>query len=495
MAQDQGETVAIDIGDAVLSSVTSNINALHRDPMEPESFTIFRVPAHFRQRNTHLYEPRVVSIGPYGRGDRPDLRAMEQHKWRYLQDFLSRNPHNYIKRYIDEITALEPAARRCYFERVELSTEKFVEMLLLDGCFILEFIIKWSQGDVDSVCTAGWSLPLVRGDLLLLENQIPLFVLEKLFELVTFNMDDKEIPSLMELLVNYLASRNVERPEDEIVSSDEEAEGIHDPGRILPGKAKDFHHLLHLYYRCYVPTPQTDPTESTTCGTILKWLKPSKIFASLLSYLRIKIWGSQAPAYKKRSPNTIPSATELEEAGVTFKKKGEKKKNNMNSSFLDVAFHDGVLEIPFLSVENSTLSRFTNLVAFEQCSGCKEEEAYMTSYAMFMDCLIDTPADVAILHRRGFLENKLASDKELAVFFNQLSECATMDHEKHYLAGLFRDVRKYCDSRWPKWRAKLVRDYFSNPWAILSLIAAVVVLIFTFLQTFYTIFTYYHPRN
>nr|CAD1841015.1 unnamed protein product [Ananas comosus var. bracteatus] len=331
-------------------------------------------------------------------------------------------------------------------------------MLLLDGCFVLEFIIKWSQGDDDSVCTAGWSLPLVRGDLLLLENQIPLFVLEKLFELVTFTMDDEEIPSLMELLVNYLASRNVERPEEEMLASRVSAAvSVH-------GEAKDFHHLLHLYYRCYVPKPQTDPRGSTICGTILKWLNPTKIFASLLSYLRIKIWGWQAPADKKRSPNTIPSATELEEAGVTFKRKGEKRKG-------------------------------TRVISIIPCGGCKPEEAYMTSYATFMDCIIDTPADVAILHQSGILENKLASDMELAVFFNQLSDCAAMDFEKHYLAGLFRDVRKYCDSDWPKWRAKLVRDYFGNPWAILSLIAAVFVLVFTFLQTFYTIFPYYHPRN
>nr|CAD1841055.1 unnamed protein product [Ananas comosus var. bracteatus] len=462
MAQVQGEAVAIDIDEAVLSSARSNINALHRIPMASESFTIFRVPAHVRQRNTHLYEPRLVSVGPYGRGDGPVLRAMQQHKWRYLHDFLSRNSDNCIEDYIDGVRELEPAARRCYFEPVELSAEKFVEMLLLDGCFILEFIIKWGQGEEDSVCTAGWSLPLVRGDLLLLENQIPLFVLEKLFELLTFTMDD-QIPSLMELLVNYLASRNVERPEEEMLASRVSAAAL------VHGEAEDFHHLLHLYYRCYVPTPRTDPTGSTICGAILKRLMPSRIFASLLSYLRLKICGSQAPADKKRSPNMIPSATELEEAGVTFKRKGEKKKRNESDqhhpgSFLDVAFHDGVLEIPFLSVENSTLSRFTNLVAFKQCGGCKPEEAYMTSYATFMDCIIDTPGDVAILHRSGILENKLASDKELAVFFNQLSDCAAMDYEKHCLAGLFRDVRKFCDSDWPKWRAKLVRDYFSNPW-------------------------------
>ncbi|OAY75234.1 UPF0481 protein At3g47200-like [Ananas comosus] len=487
MAQDQGEAVAIDISDAVLSSVRLKINALNRHPMAPESFAIFRVPAYIRQRNQHLYEPRMVSVGPYGRGDRPVLRTMEQHKWRYLQDFLSRNPYSRIDDYIAVIRELEPRARQRYFEPVELSADEFVEMLLLDGCFVLEFIIKWSQGDDDSVCTTGWSLPLVCGDLLLLENQIPLFVLEKLFELVTFTMGDN-VPTLMELLVNYLASENIESPEEEMLDSRVSTNAS------VHGEAKDFHHLLHLYYRCYVLRPRTDPTGSTICGTILKWLKPSKICASLLSYLRFKNDEWHAPAGKKRSPNTIPSATVLLQAGVTFRKKNHYHHHHPGS-FLDVTFHGGVLEIPFLSVNNSTLSLFTNLVAFEQCSGCQPEEAYMTSYATFMNCIIDTPRDVTILQQSGILENQLASDMDLAVFFNEFSNCPAMYYKQHYLAGLFREVRKYCNSDWNKWKAKLVRDYFTYPWPILSLSAAAVILISTLVQTFFAVYSYYHPRK
>nr|CAD1841010.1 unnamed protein product [Ananas comosus var. bracteatus] len=395
MAQDQGEAVAIDISDAVLSSVRLKINALNRHPMAPESFAIFRLP---------LPQP----LQPHRR-----LHSRDQE--------------------------LEPRARQRYFEPVELSADEFVEMLLLDGCFVLEFIIKWSQGDDDSVCTTGWSLPLVCGDLLLLENQIPLFVLEKLFELVTFTMGDN-VPTLMELLVNYLASENIESPEEEMLDSRVSTNAS------VHGEAKDFHHLLHLYYRCYVLRPRTDPTGA-------------------------------------------PSA-----AGVTFRKKNHYHHHHPGS-FLDVTFHGGVLEIPFLSVNNSTLSLFTNLVAFEQCSGCQPEEAYMTSYATFMNCIIDTPRDVTILQQSGILENQLASDMDLAVFFNEFSNCPAMYYKQHYLAGLFREVRKYCNSDWNKWKAKLVRDYFTYPWPILSLSAAAVILISTLVQTFFAVYSYYHPRK
>ncbi|OAY70494.1 putative UPF0481 protein [Ananas comosus] len=493
-----------------------------------KKFTFFRVPALIRERNKELYEPRMVAIGPYGCRDEPSLRETEWLKQRYLQSFRSRSGDSRINYYKAKIRELEPKARRCYFEPVKLNAKKFVEMLLLDGCFILEFLIKWYQGNKDDLFAADWSLPLIRDDLLLLENQIPLFVLDELFELVTPTLDS-EIPStLMELLVKFLKSINLESPEEDIESTEEEVQGNHDRRLRAPREAKDFGHLLHLYYHCYVTKPQTNPTGRTIGGTILKWLWPCRIFALLpscitllLSCIRLKICRSQEPA-KKRFPRTIPSATELVEAGVRIKKKtkknekkNEKKKEeekkkkekkkeeeenqNQNqrrlSAFLDVAFHNGVLEIPFLSVEPSTLPRFSNLVAFEQCSRCKPKEAYMTSYAVFMDCLINTGEDVAILHKLGILENNLASDEDLAAFFNQLADCATLDPENHYLVELFRGVRKYCSSPWPSWRTKLVRDYFSNPWAILSLFAAAVLLILTILQTVYTIYPYYHPGN
>jgi hypothetical protein len=58
---------------------------------ESSRMTIFRVPAHVRDASKELYEPRLVSVGPYYRG-REALRAMEQHKWRYLRELMGRPP-------------------------------------------------------------------------------------------------------------------------------------------------------------------------------------------------------------------------------------------------------------------------------------------------------------------------------------------------------------------------------------------------------------------
>lgn len=55
-------------------------------------------------------------------------------------------------------------------------------MLLLDGCFLLELFLKycfpsWTPNK-DQLFTNRWIFNAVLGDVLLLENQIPFFVLE-----------------------------------------------------------------------------------------------------------------------------------------------------------------------------------------------------------------------------------------------------------------------------------------------------------------------------
>jgi Plant protein of unknown function len=60
------------------------------------------------------------------------------------------------------------------------------------------------------------------------------------------------------------------------------------------------------------------------------------------------------------APRTIPSATELIEAGTKFKcKKSE--------NILDIRFRNGILEIPFISIEETRRSAYWNVVSFEQC--------------------------------------------------------------------------------------------------------------------------------
>ena len=79
------DQVSLDI-DKLVQSLNDEFRLLQ--PLS-ETCCIYRVPAHLRKLNAMAYTPRVVSIGPYHHS-RKELKAMEDHKRRYFQDFLER---------------------------------------------------------------------------------------------------------------------------------------------------------------------------------------------------------------------------------------------------------------------------------------------------------------------------------------------------------------------------------------------------------------------
>ncbi|KAK8672761.1 hypothetical protein V6N13_111123 [Hibiscus sabdariffa] len=112
----------------------------------------------------------------------------------------------------------------------------------------------------------------------------------------------------------------------------------------------------------------------------------------------------------------------------------------------------------------------------------------VTSYIFFMDNIIDKGRDVALLHSSGIIQNALGSDKAMANLFNSLLKDITLKPDGS-LDEVQTKVNKYCKRAWNEWRANLIHTYFRNPWAILSLIAALLLFALTIAQTVYTI----HP--
>ncbi|KAK2976217.1 hypothetical protein RJ640_023424 [Escallonia rubra] len=120
---------------------------------------------------------------------------MEDQKKSYTSSLLSRvmlEPGQTADAAIMEITnmILEKAAdaRSCYAATHELDDDvRFAEMLLVDGCFILELLYRKQKADhpqnVDPILGNTFIFIDVIHDLLLLENQIPMFVLQTLFDL------------------------------------------------------------------------------------------------------------------------------------------------------------------------------------------------------------------------------------------------------------------------------------------------------------------------
>ncbi|KAB2092007.1 hypothetical protein ES319_A03G234100v1 [Gossypium barbadense] len=63
------------------------------------------------------------------------------------------------------------------------SKHRFVRMMPVNGCFIVELLRELKHNFQCDPFVKRWMLPILRWDLIMLENQLPLFVLQKLFEL------------------------------------------------------------------------------------------------------------------------------------------------------------------------------------------------------------------------------------------------------------------------------------------------------------------------
>ncbi|XP_068640327.1 UPF0481 protein At3g47200-like [Aristolochia californica] len=464
--------------DAWLSSLKEKFDRLGGKEKCTEAAIIHRVPRIIRRGDDEAYEPEIISIGPYHRR-KVRLQAMEKRKWQYLHSFCSRWGLDVIlDNIVLKVQELEFRARRCYSSEINsVNKEEFVEMLLLDGCFILELFLK-SRDRVTDKTMAGktftetdpifghctqWVVRCVARDLLLAENQLPFFVLQQIYESFATST---EMFSLVDLAMCFFKSL--------YLAINQKSSQQHDVAQKQTSNESPLH-LLHLVHSHFVPRSSHEKNSKSISSTSL-----------LPSFNKRK--SSEEIQFQAHTPlPTVPRAKRLQDSGITFKK-------GKGKNFLDIKFEDGVMEIPHLVVDQYTNTFLRNLIAFEQCHPSSGK--CFTMYAAFMDFVVNTAKDVEILHQHGILDHGLGSEQDIALLFNKICKGLIVEPEENdkYLL-LVNDVIRYSTIPWNMWRAKLNRDYFGNPWAIISVTAAIVALFLTFVNSFFSVYRYYHPSS
>ncbi|KAL3571788.1 hypothetical protein D5086_025692, partial [Populus alba] len=161
---------------------------------------IYKAPAALCDSNRASYTPRVISIGPFHH-DSEKLRPMEIQKQRYLKEFCKRlrgktkeQVQESLNVLLSTIQSLEDEIKRRYADNTSVvfssNDDKFVKMILFDAVFIFELFLK-NEEDIrdnkryqdDFIIGKPWLRAAIQRDLILLENQLPFFILEKLYSL------------------------------------------------------------------------------------------------------------------------------------------------------------------------------------------------------------------------------------------------------------------------------------------------------------------------
>lgn len=304
----------------------------------------------------------------------------------------------------------------------------FLKVILVNSYFIIEAILSYTVSDMKEQ-TDFLSKPHmiydVRTDLILLENQLPFFVRIGLFS-IAFN--DQSGTAFPELCIDYFRYHMITRDFGKTVSN----------LMIQLTSGYEVKHLLDLLRISHIPSSLMLCPEGR--GKLIK----------------------------------IRNAVALQEAGMTF------KRGSINC-LLNLHYNVGVLEIPRLTVDGFSECVLRNFVAFEFCH--YPFDSYITDYIIFMDNLIDTDKDVDILVENDVIRNWLGDSSTVAALFNSLGIETVVWGTGANFNIIYESLNAYCNVRRHKWKATLKRDYFSTPWRIVSTIAAVVLLLLTFVQT------------
>ncbi|XP_052136834.1 UPF0481 protein At3g47200-like [Oryza glaberrima] len=402
-------------------------------PQRESRHTIYRVPKYIKDMtNPNAYQPQMVSLGPFHYGEAP-LQPMEAHKKRAVAQSLIRSGKP-LQEFTAAVEKIAEQLRGAY-ENLgeEWSGERFVELMVTDGCFLLEMMATFIyEGEVegyapdDPVFSKHGALYLsdcIISDMLVIENQLPLQLLQTLMFVVDpDNFQDKR---WIGRWVRYLLS--------------------------------------------YTITPST-PVDD------LQGLHPLDLFQKSI---RGTSRNNQMPI---DDDVHMPSAAELREAGIHFEV-------STGEGFAGtVSFERGVLSVPKILLYDSAERMFLNLMAFEKLHPGAGNE--VTAFVFFMDELINTAKDVRLLRAKGIIKHGLGSDEAVANLINNtLTKGAAIDPETS-LYNVIVKVDAYSKKRRNNWRAILLHTYFSNPWVFISLVTATVLLIATVIQTVYAIMSF-----
>lgn len=323
-----GLMVIVEENVKLVSSIKEKLKFISHSPC------ICRVPEERRRKHKGAYTPEIVSIGPLHHGQRP-LQDMENQKWYYLNSLLRRKPNregifekcaenqkldylNYLlnqkpipegtlEKCVESLMELEKQARNCYAEEFDLESDEFVRIMLVDCCFIIElvlrYVVKGLRRKDDPIFTSNEGFWVLRCDMIKLENQIPFFVLQRIFNLVP--IPKQCTYTLLELTLRFFK-------------------------KIIPGNLEllqerynlEGNHFLDIIRNCYLPTK-----------AIVK--------------------------SRKSVPENIYSATKLQEMGFQIKLVA-------SNSILDIQFDKGVIKIPHILIQSHTEIVFRNLIALEE---------------------------------------------------------------------------------------------------------------------------------
>ena len=390
------------------------------------------------------YEPRAVSLGPIHYG-KPKYQLAEKYKLILASEFI-KNSGKVIDELYKKIEDNIKELRECYKKEVtkDYLDKALTWILFVDGCAILQYIYcattnKFKDLNIKNDCAA-----LGQQDLFLLENQLPYRLLKWLMRL---SVKEKELQELIKFFIESLSHQQLEAHQAESKEGESlhSMEIPHEQRLSMDGELEPIH-LLHL------------------------------LRTTLLDNLK-KVNNSSPNNPKKPDCQSYRNVKDLKNAGIWLKP----KTTFLNEICYNPSCFIGYLNLPKISVDNSTGQKFFNLMAFEMCPYF-DSNFEITSYICFLNSLMNQADHVMDLRKAGILHNFLGSDQAVAKLFNELGTNLVPNLNIYVRAGIHKHHRTLMSHMF-----RFYHDYFDSPWSVPALFDILLELVLSVIQAWFTV--------
>ncbi|KAL0377207.1 UNVERIFIED_CONTAM: hypothetical protein Scaly_0838300 [Sesamum calycinum] len=474
------------------------------------------------EKNKEDYIPKAVSIGPYHHGQE-ELHLAEAFKPKAVQMFVY-GGERIRDFYYSNVFARIGEIRSCYEEGStdKYSDRKLAKMMLYDACFIIVRIeanmpmdrIGWRMNMKYGTMVENLgrlNMALSHRDLLLLENQIPYWIV-KLF--ITLRYGEEAGQKLLNRFLNgtsvgeYDLRSRLEGGKEpfhllealRLVAVSNWNESEHQNGLCLKCRQRCWEQCRQGFKSRWLccfrvdqrPLASAENGLNRSTGLDLEAGVDPAAVADPDAMTGVKCRCLDCMGVCREGPEVVRRG-EVERIPHSFrsvmdlKKKGIRFKPSSSRSFSDVKFESGLffsqLRLPKKFVSIHTKIFFLNMVAYE-LSPQNRTNYVVISYIDLMKSLIESKEDVAELRKRKILYNALGSDEQVLEVFRDINTYANVDRP------IFRDIKDkieaHYSSRMKKWIGEVRDVHFRNPRTAIAWLAAVSLIAIASASLYYS---------
>ncbi|XP_039118327.1 putative UPF0481 protein At3g02645 [Dioscorea cayenensis subsp. rotundata] len=508
------------------------------------SVSVFSVPNSLVLSKPEAYIPQLFAVGPYHHWD-PHLYEMERYKLATARRTQRKLHGINLQQLVDYFTINEFMIRAYYHRYLEFRGETLAWMMAIDASFLLEFLRCFSSTIEDKSFTKVPSMShmvdskkiklaynLILKDVVMLENQVPLFLLRKIIhfqfsseeeadaelsnmligfvkEISPFKVSEESSPKdvlghahLLELLYYVIVPRINEHQDStkEIIDNDQSGKAdMCDSDKKSNGCVNNFFGVVWssvakkkgLTYNFVKKVLIGKPIKFLIKGpwSIISKLPVVSVFKGSIESM---FCGKSVEKEKDDDDSTshnkpplveeilVPSVKELVRAGVKF------ARTNQDITSIRFDAKTGIFYLPEVTLDCNTEVLLRNLVTYE--SSVVSEHLVFTRYTELINGIIDTEEDVKILRECKVIRNRMKSDAEVADLWNEMRRSVRLT-KVAFIDKALEDVNKYYGRSSNVKMNKFMETYVLGSWKMLTLLAAMFLLFLSCVEAFCSVYT------